>query len=233
MLRNSFCTGNIHSARNEFFANHIAETLTGNGCFLEQPTNPSQANRLEGCDKIESAQRLLLLPRQVQHLTSGAPIRRRGFNQHHRYNPTCLWAKILQTWAAAFRSSKAKCASCWSYQYYYGLDRCRTNDSHSRELDENLGKIDRRCTVATIQQYKKTVSVMSNPTNRLLLLTPGPPFQKVSTRTKREYTHTQSPPPCNRDPTFSRFTLWMINGQDRPAGFRQLKILKGRLLPTP
>ena len=59
VLWNSSCTGNIQSARNDFFANHIADTLISNECFLEQPTDPSQPNRLEGCNKIEPAQRLL------------------------------------------------------------------------------------------------------------------------------------------------------------------------------
>lgn len=59
VLWNSSCTGNIHSARNAFFADHIADTLISNQCFVAQPSDPSQPNPLEGCHKIEPAQRLL------------------------------------------------------------------------------------------------------------------------------------------------------------------------------
>ena len=59
VLWNSSCAGNKHDARNDFFANNTADTLRGNECFQNQPTDPSKPNRLEGCYKIESPERLL------------------------------------------------------------------------------------------------------------------------------------------------------------------------------
>lgn len=59
VLWNSSCLGNISVAMNDFFANDTADILLGNQCFLNQPTDPSEANNLEGCYKIESSQRLL------------------------------------------------------------------------------------------------------------------------------------------------------------------------------
>ena len=59
VLWNNSCAGNITWARNEFFANYTADTLTSNQCFLNQPTDPSGANKLGGCYEIESSQRLL------------------------------------------------------------------------------------------------------------------------------------------------------------------------------
>ena len=59
VLWNSSCAGNKHDARNDFFANNTADTLRGNECFQNQPTDPTKPNRLEGCYKIESPERLL------------------------------------------------------------------------------------------------------------------------------------------------------------------------------
>ena len=59
VLWNSSCAGNIIDARNDFFANNTADTLTGNECFQNQPTDPLQSNKLEGCYEIESPERLL------------------------------------------------------------------------------------------------------------------------------------------------------------------------------
>ncbi len=58
VLWNSSCIGDMIFARNKFFANNTAETLISNECFLNQPTDPSEANNLEGCYKIESSEML-------------------------------------------------------------------------------------------------------------------------------------------------------------------------------
>ena len=59
VLWNSSCVGNKHDARDDFFTNNTADTLRDNECFQNQPTDPSEPNRLAGCDKIESPERLL------------------------------------------------------------------------------------------------------------------------------------------------------------------------------
>ena len=59
VLWNSSCPGNKRDARNDFFANNTADTLRGNEFFQNQPTDPRNSNKLEGCSKIESPDRLL------------------------------------------------------------------------------------------------------------------------------------------------------------------------------
>lgn len=58
VLWNSSCTGDVNSARNEFFSN-TSEALRSNECFQKQPTGLSEPNSLESCYDIESSQELL------------------------------------------------------------------------------------------------------------------------------------------------------------------------------
>ena len=58
VLWNSSCTGDVNSARHEFFSN-TSEALRSNECFQKQPTGLSEPNSLEGCYEIESSQELL------------------------------------------------------------------------------------------------------------------------------------------------------------------------------
>ena len=59
VLWNNSCAGNAIDARNDFFGNNTAETLTDNECFQNQPTDPLQPNQLKGCYEVESPERLL------------------------------------------------------------------------------------------------------------------------------------------------------------------------------
>lgn len=58
VLWNNSCTGNVKSARNEFFSN-TSEALRSNECFHKQPTGSSEPNSLKDCYEIESSQQLL------------------------------------------------------------------------------------------------------------------------------------------------------------------------------